>query len=462
MELNFNLIESVHELNRFNCDAITCLTSFVVGGCESGNVYNIFFETGKGKYCYQTLDVSDYISAQDFVFEWSRKRVNLIISAINNHSRIIIGAYTISQEGISIDGDIFCWKDSFLIFDGIRTILKNNSTGKAYSIDNTEDFWGYLITCLLHPSPTQEVKEAKAKWVGRDLIAEQAEKNKIEAVLHLQALERNYLESIFRGMVLNALNNSSSVMYPASDDCDPQDTNQSFHREIWKWDEFSDDELEVEKNNDAFGSVSSYVGDWELESGSLDDELLLDDFDIDYVYHITHYSNFQNILRNGLRAHGNRFVVNNIDNAAVNKLRSKSEPIFNRSIHSYVPFYFNPKNPMLYVNKHRQNDILILAFNRNLLTRKGVVFTDGNAAKDKTHFYKDLSDLDKLNWDCLHASSWADFENGKSDRMAEVLVEKKVGIEHIEKIYCFDKETYLFIKDIDNAIDVEINKELYF
>ena len=220
-------------------------------------------------------------------------------------------------------------------------------------------------------------------------------------------------------------------------------------KDLW---DFSDEELEEAFRLAKEESIEDYYAE----------ESILDDYDIKYIYHMTHYKNLESILENGLLSHYNDLVDEHIDNAEINDRRDKIEPLHDQNLHTYVPFYFNPKNPMLYVNKDIQDDIVILALNRNLLLKNKTIFTDGNAATYRTKFYNDLEDLDELNWDCLHANYWNDFEDGKRERMAEVLVPKKVKIKHLQKIYCFDEATESYILDIDETLDVEVNTKLYF
>ena len=88
---------------------------------------------------------------------------------------------------------------------------------------------------------------------------------------------------------------------------------------------------------------------------------ILNRFGIYYLYHLTHKDNLENILRYGLQshnlAHQNNLIKKDISNKDVNKRRQKRDPIYKKSIHDYVPLYFNPRNPMMYVRKNIQNDI---------------------------------------------------------------------------------------------------------
>lgn len=244
---------------------------------------------------------------------------------------------------------------------------------------------------------------------------------------------------------------------------------------VWDSDGYLDDDLteyyrkktayinsdeDEDEDEDDFGFECTHMMKTKIKKDP--DMQILNEYKIKYIYHMTHYKNVENILANGLLSHNNTFVNEHIDNENVNERRNKQEPIFNRNIQDYVPFYFNPKNPMLYVNHEHQDDIVIFAFSRDLLLEEQTLFTDGNAAVKNTKFFNNLDNLDELNWECIQSRYWHEFEDGKREVMAEVLVHGKVGIEHLEKIFCYDEATKNFILEIDDDIDVEIKTSLYF
>lgn len=198
-------------------------------------------------------------------------------------------------------------------------------------------------------------------------------------------------------------------------------------------------------------------------------EILLDKYRIEYLYHMTHKDNLDNILKNGLKSHNfarhNGLLKEDIANNEVNARRSRPEPIYGRSVHDYVPFYFNPQNPMLYVRRSLQNDIVILAVDRMVLYQKNSLFTDGNAAADATSFFNNIRDLNKLSWKCIFAQYWNDFGDGKRLRCSEILVFPDVSVQSIQKIYCNNSVTLQFVKsnvkDLSH-IEAEISSDLYF
>jgi hypothetical protein len=164
-----------------------------------------------------------------------------------------------------------------------------------------------------------------------------------------------------------------------------------------------------------------------------------------------------------LFAHGNKYQKRDISDRVVNNRRNRIEPIYGKAIHDYVPFYFNPKNAMLYKRKEMQDDIVILVFDTLLITYPYTIFTDGNASSDGTKFFNNLDDLDKLRWRCLRANNWINFRDGRRVRMAEVLVPNYVGFEYLKKVVCYNFDTYMRLKSICHKdVVVEIDQRFYF
>lgn len=188
---------------------------------------------------------------------------------------------------------------------------------------------------------------------------------------------------------------------------------------------------------------------------------LLDKYGVEYLYHMTHIDNLSSIIKYGLYAHGNGYQSKDISDHDVNDRRSLQEPIYHLPIHSYVPFYLNPKNAMLYRRRNIQDKIVILGINRDLIFSKQAIFTDGNAACQSTKFYNNISDIKNLDWDCLHAERWSDIFDGRRTRMAEVLIPDHVSVNEIEVVFCND----IWLKSrIENmtTISVKQTNEFYF
>lgn len=193
------------------------------------------------------------------------------------------------------------------------------------------------------------------------------------------------------------------------------------------------------------------------------------DYGIDYLYHMTHINNLQSILKNGLQSNNTvkieSIIYNDISDHQVNDRRNKIEPIHCRSVHDYVPLYFNPKNPMLYVRKHMQTEIIILGINRRLLLNKNNIFTDGNASASKTKFFNDLKDINNLNWKCLKDTYWTDYVDGKRQKCAELLVYPQIIPSDIQILFASNIITVRKVIDIignDSKIKCHLKSDLFF
>ena len=180
-------------------------------------------------------------------------------------------------------------------------------------------------------------------------------------------------------------------------------------------------------------------------------ERILDSHNIEYLYHMTHIDNLESILRNGLFSHKNKYQKVDISDCDVNSRRSRAEPIYHKLIHSYVPFYINPKNAMLYKRQEIQNEIVILKLRRELIYGNGTIFTDGNASSQKTSFSNNLNELHMLDWDCLNDDNWYTHDDGRRTRMSEVLVPNYVCVDNIEAVICNNSITEKNIKKLTST-----------
>ncbi len=189
----------------------------------------------------------------------------------------------------------------------------------------------------------------------------------------------------------------------------------------------------------------------------------LNDHHVEYLYHMTHIENLPSILEHGLLAHGNLYQKEDISNREVNDRRSLRDPIYGKRIHDYVPFYFSPRNAMLYALREMQNNIVILEIKREVILADGTLFTDGNASSGGTSFSNDLSELDMIDWKCINAKYWLDFSDGRRKKMAEVLVPNFVSIDDIEVILC-NNHNLKSVVDLLTKENIEsfVDRSFYF
>jgi hypothetical protein len=172
------------------------------------------------------------------------------------------------------------------------------------------------------------------------------------------------------------------------------------------------------------------------------------------IYHITHLRNIPNIIKDGglwcdQVVMQRKLAYVSIAHQHIKDRRAqKSVPGMPGSkLADYVPFYFAPRSPMLYVISKGgvagysggQQPILHLVSSAEAIQAAGLTFTftDGHAEMDISRFFTELRDLNKIDWDVMQSRQWADtLEDGdrKRRRQAEFLVQRFFPLNLIERI----------------------------
>lgn len=184
-----------------------------------------------------------------------------------------------------------------------------------------------------------------------------------------------------------------------------------------------------------------------------------------YFYHLTHRDNLEGILDHGILSNSEalrrELVIRDISDPQVQRWRDRNEPIYNRSIHDYAPLYINPKNPMLYVRRSLQADILVLKVSPQILEAHEHVFTDGNAASRDTQFSPTRDVVIQNSGEVLRAETWQNFEAGKRRRCAEILIYPLIEPCYIIGIICQNRQTADFVTQMI-AIPVIVDRNHFF
>ena len=84
------------------------------------------------------------------------------------------------------------------------------------------------------------------------------------------------------------------------------------------------------------------------------------------LWHMTHEKNLNSILERGILSHDRvrelGCLREDISLESVQNQRKKIDPHYNLPLHSYIPLYINPRNPMLYKRKEKKFQILLSNF----------------------------------------------------------------------------------------------------
>ena len=162
------------------------------------------------------------------------------------------------------------------------------------------------------------------------------------------------------------------------------------------------------------------------------------------IFHITHMDNLPAILADGclwsdlevLKTNNRRTVIG-FDTIKRRRLELPVSCHPSTNVGHYVPFYFCPRSPMLYVI-HRQHSELTYQGGQDrivyLVSKVGIAitvaerrpwaFSDGNAGARFARFSRDLTEFDEfVNWQAVQATIWND-PTVKERKQAEFLVHR--------------------------------------
>jgi len=221
-----------------------------------------------------------------------------------------------------------------------------------------------------------------------------------------------------------------------------------------------------------------------------------------YIYHMVHFKNLQDVfLRRAIlskeKVLQEKIHYHSIAWEDVQDLRDRifiwdfSQQRYRR-LHSYVPFYFAVRTPMLHVQYRQgvQREIVIFEVSRSILRDPGVLFTDGNASKQqlsdpeknigevveimpattshnscrriyrpsgphgtslyRSDIYGDTVLLDRLDWDGINKKRFIDdLEEYKRIRHAEVLIPDLLPLSRVHGI---SVSTQNMVQDVNAVI----------
>lgn len=183
------------------------------------------------------------------------------------------------------------------------------------------------------------------------------------------------------------------------------------------------------------------------------------------LYYLAHFENMDSIVERGIFSHAlvRQTGVQHVDisQPGAQQWRALAEPVFGCAIHAYVPLYFNPRNPMLFVRRHQQRDLVVLRVSLNAVKSAGqALFTDGNASCRATRFSTGFEVVEAAT-PVLEASYWSDFADGRRMRCAEALVLNRVEPHFIEGVACNNSGLARRLQQ-QCGLPVEVDSALFF
>lgn len=176
-----------------------------------------------------------------------------------------------------------------------------------------------------------------------------------------------------------------------------------------------------------------------------------------YAFRITHIDNIPHIVRNGIVKADSPLRDDNyvsIGDRQVIRVRTEMA-VDDRRISDYIPFYFGPRSPMLYVIQHGYNGVqrvepwnivyCVIRLDDVVNNNIDCVFTNGHAlSKITTFFPKEcLIGIDDIvKYDDVYSSQW-DIETDidlKRRKEAELLIKNDLPPQFIKGFVVYNEE----------------------
>ena len=149
-------------------------------------------------------------------------------------------------------------------------------------------------------------------------------------------------------------------------------------------------------------------------------------------------------------------------------------------IHDYVPFYFGPRSPMLFQlhtgwvegYNEGQEPLVYLVSTAQAIheSSAGYVFSDGHGIASFTMWFDDLADLDKVDWEAVHARVWRDTVNDtdrQRRKQAEFLVHRRCDMSLIQNLGVLNAAMRTRVEEIlaefpEHRFGVDVRPEWYY
>ena len=200
------------------------------------------------------------------------------------------------------------------------------------------------------------------------------------------------------------------------------------------------------------------------------------------IYHITHVNNLQRITAEGglhCDRHAEALKSVNIGHMHIKQRRlDRRVPAGpGGTVGDYVPFYFAPRSPMLFVISRGgvegyvegQQPVVYLCSTVEAVCDAGLhwVFTEGHADMEYTDFFDDRRELNKVDWPLMESKYWFDTNDDpdrKRRRQAEFLVHQFFPWELVSYIGVYDGSIADQVREIikENAPEIGIKESWYY
>lgn len=198
-----------------------------------------------------------------------------------------------------------------------------------------------------------------------------------------------------------------------------------------------------------------------------------------YAFRLTHIDNIQHIMSNGLvRALSPLRDENYVPIGDVQVIQVRKDRKFQGyQLSDFMPFYFGPRSPMLYVIQHGYNgvrkvkpeDIVYFVVRIEDIINNNIdcIFTDGHALSSLTNYYykSSLANLNNIvNYDDVYSTFWniEDDPDLKRRKEAELLINDDLPAHYIRGIIVYNEAAREHLINIGVAAELIVIKPRFY
>lgn len=198
-----------------------------------------------------------------------------------------------------------------------------------------------------------------------------------------------------------------------------------------------------------------------------------------YAFRLTHIDNIQYIMSHGLVRSVSTLRDENyvsIGDVQVIQIR-KDRKYHGYCLSDYMPFYFGPRSPMLYVIQHGFNGVrkvapenivyCVVRIGDIIKNNINCIFTDGHALSSLTNYYSknELAILDRfIKYDDVYSAYW----NSEMDidlkrrKEAELLINDDLPVQYIRGFVVYNETAKTRLINIGVAAELIVVKPGFY
>ena len=179
--------------------------------------------------------------------------------------------------------------------------------------------------------------------------------------------------------------------------------------------------------------------------------------------------NLVSVMKQGILSHEHAAKLKHQSVALqpVQDKRDKKQVPGGLRLHQYANLYFHARNPMMFKRRNQSYDLCVLRVSTMVLTLRGTVISDQNAASDYVRFLHPRQ-WQVLDFDAIYAMDWRHpddpvaYYRHSSQKCAEILVPERIETRYLSGAYVVDEPAKKRLESLGLGLPATLNPVLFF